>query len=313
MSAARARVWAWARVLVSVGLLVVVARRVPLADAAAALRRVHPATLAIGVALALAGYVGRSVRWHALLARAGVRVSQASAWRLTLVGVAYGLATPGRVGELARTLHVEAPRARTLPSVLWDRLSDVLLLELLSIPALVSLGWARGVPGLIAALVLAATVAVAIALDRPAVAAALARRVPALTPRLAHWQLGAAGVLGSRAMWTGLAGGLAFYALNFAAAWLLLQALAPVHAPALARLFPLIILLGNLPVAFGGLGLREQVAASAFARLGASAAIGPVFSLLWFAVITVVPALIGLLLVHTRWRHAGARLVGERA
>lgn len=301
------------RVLVSVALLGVVARRVNPADALAAVRRVHPATALLCVALALIGYVGRSVRWWALLKRAGVELSHGAAWRLTLVGVAYGLATPGRVGELARTLHVEAPRARTLPSVLWDRLVDVLMLELLSIPALVALGWTRGGAGLAAVLVLAATLGVAFALDHPGVARALARRFPRLAPRLAHWQLGAAGVLGSRAMLIGIAGGLLFYAFNFLAAWLLLQALAPVHAPALALLFPLIILLGNLPVAFGGLGLREQVAASTFARLGAPAAIGPVFSLLWFAVITLVPALIGLALVHTRWRRADARLAGERA
>ncbi len=163
------------------------------------------------------------------------------------------------------------------------------------------------------AVVVAATVTVAVLLDHRAAAAALSRRVPWLSARLASWQRGATGVLWSRAMLVGLLGGVFFYVLNFASAWLLLRAVTPVHAAQLAPLFPLVILLGNLPVAFGGLGLREQVAAFAFARLGAPAAAGPAFSLLWFAVITLVPALAGLALAHTRWRRAAVRLAEERA
>ena len=68
----------------------------------------------------------------------------------------------------------------------------------------------------------------------------------------------------------------------------------------------------SIPLALGGLGLREQVSALAFASLGTPAAVGPVFSLLWFLVVTVIPALIGLGLAQTRWGRAAGTLV-ERA
>ncbi|HEY6867393.1 MAG TPA: lysylphosphatidylglycerol synthase transmembrane domain-containing protein [Candidatus Eisenbacteria bacterium] len=297
------------RVAVSAGLLALVGARLDWREALAALARVRATTLLACTALALVGYGGRALRWAYLLRHAGVAVSRREAYRLTLVGIFYGLVTPGRVGELARALHLEAPGERTLPSVVWDRFADVLLLELLSIPAFTVLalggsGAPRGGPGPLLWAYLAIvglTAGAMIAMDSPRLLAWLERRIPRAAGRLEAWRAGATGMLRSRAFARGLVAGLFFYALNFAGASLLLDALAPGHPGALVLMFPVIILLGNLPIAFGGLGLREQVSAMAFARLGAPAAVGPVFSLLWFLVISVVPALLGLATVHTRW------------
>ena len=304
-----------ARIAVSAALLAWVAARLDAHAARAALARVRPLTLALALALALAGYWGRALRWSYLLRHAGVSITNRDAYRLTLVGIGYGLVTPGRIGELARAFHLDVPGARALPSVIWDRLADILLLEALSIPAFVALGMGaagatgRGGPLLWAYLaVVAVTAAGVAALDSPRALEALARRVPAAAGRLGAWGGGATGVLRSAAFARGLAAGLLFYVLNFAGALLLLQELVPAHLPQLALLFPVIILLGNLPIAFGGLGLREQVAALAFARLGAAASVGPVFSLLWFLVVTVIPALIGFVIAPTRWGRASARL-----
>jgi uncharacterized membrane protein YbhN (UPF0104 family) len=230
-----------------------------------------------------------------------VRISLAESYRLTLLGTFYGLVTPGRVGEFARVLHLGLPRSRTMPTVLWDRLGDVLLLELLSIPAFVLLDAWHG-PLLIGyLLVVMATVVLVAALDSGRVLELVARLVPRARVWIERWGSGATGVLRSAAFVRGLMGGLFFYALNFLGAFLLMRELTPASPAALALIFPVIVLLGNLPLAFGGLGLREQVAASAFARFGTSAAAGPVFSLLWFAVITVLPGLIGLLLSGIRF------------
>jgi uncharacterized membrane protein YbhN (UPF0104 family) len=299
-----------ARVVVSAGLLALVGLRLDGREALAACARVQPATLLLCTALALAGYWGRALRWSALLRQGGVAVSNPDAYRLTLIGIFYGLVTPGRVGELGRALHLDLPRERTLPSVVWDRFADVLLLELLSTPAFLVHGIRSG-PLLWAYLaVVGMTVLAMLALDSPRLLEALGRRFPRHSGWLSGWSGGATGMLRSRAFARGLAAGLFFYALNFAGAWLLLGRLAPGYPPRLALMFPVIILLGNLPVAFGGLGLREQVSAVAFARLGASATVGPVFSLLWFLVVTVIPALIGLALAHTRWGRASGALLG---
>ena len=113
------------------------ARRVPVADTVAAMARLQPGTFATAQALVLVSYLGRAQRWAALLARARVRIRGVTAYCLTLAGVGYGLVTPGKVGEFARVLHLDAPRSRTLASTVWDRMTDVLLLEALSLPAFV--------------------------------------------------------------------------------------------------------------------------------------------------------------------------------
>ncbi len=80
------------------------------------------------------------------------------------------------------------------------------------------------------------------------------------------------------------------------------------RAAAPARLvlsFPIIPLLGNLPITFSGLGLREHVSAALFRGIGADTAAGPAFSLSLFTVATLVPGLLGLALAATPWARTG--------
>jgi hypothetical protein len=91
---------------------------------------------------------------------------------------------------------------------------------------------------------------------------------------------------------------------------LLVRDLAPGAPFTLALGFPIIPLLGNLPIAFSGFGLREQVSATLFSQLGTSAAAGPAFSLAWFTVATLLPGLLGIVLGATPWVRNAARPQG---
>ena len=63
---------------VSIVFLVLLARRSPLAEAAAAVARVRPGTLAMSLLLALVAYWGRARRWTLLLERSGVKTESAN-------------------------------------------------------------------------------------------------------------------------------------------------------------------------------------------------------------------------------------------
>jgi uncharacterized membrane protein YbhN (UPF0104 family) len=91
----------------------------------------------------------------------------------------------------------------------------------------------------------------------------------------------------------GILWGCFFYVFMYVVGWLVLRDLAPQVSARLILGQPLIALLGNLPVAFGGLGLREQVSATLFEQFGAGAATGAAYSLLIFTVLTLAPALLG--------------------
>jgi uncharacterized membrane protein YbhN (UPF0104 family) len=293
------------QIIVSVTLMALLVRQVPVADTLAAMDRLRPGTFAAALALVLVSYAGRAQRWAALLARAGAHVPLVTAYCLTLAGVGYGLLTPGKVGEFARVLHLDAPRSRTLTSALWDRVTDVLLLEAFSLPAFVLVpAWRGLVLGLYAAVV-AATLALLVVLESRAVQAVAARLLPFAAGALVRWRAISTGTLTSRAFAAGLGGGLFYYAFNFAAAFLLLRDLAPAAPTRLVLAFPIVPLLGNLPIAFSGLGLRESVSAALFHGIGAGAAAGPAFSLLLFTVATLVPGLLGFVLAATPWARAG--------
>lgn len=289
------------QVAVSIALLALLARQVAWADIAAVMGRLRPTTIAAALGLTLVSYLGRAQRWAGLLARAGRPVALGPAWALTLVGVGYGLVTPGKVGEFARVLHLGVPRPVALASVVWDRLTDVILLELLALPAFVFVPAWRGTVLALFALITLATLLILVALEHVPLQTLLARLVSPLRTPLARWREASAGTLTSDAFRLGLAGGAFYYALNFTAAFLLLRDLVP-HAPMSLMLgFPIIPLLGNLPIAFSGIGLREHVSATMFAQLGSSAAAGPAYSLSLFAITTLLPGLLGLCLTATPW------------
>ena len=303
----RARLTLVFQLALSAALLVLLARRVPIEESFALLMGVPPGTLAIATGLSLVGYLGRAKRWSALLERGGVRLPARPSYVLTLVGTGYGLLTPGRVGEFARALHLRGSRADSAPSVVWDRIADVLLLELMALPAFLFIpAWREHLLAGYAVFVALSLVAVGV-LDRPALLGRLAERWPWLHRVTRGWRAQSARMLGSREFRVALAGGTFFYLFSYLAAYLLLRQVAP-GAPLLLLLaLPVIPFLGNLPVAFGGLGLREHVSASVFAQLGVAASAGPAFSLLWFTTATLVPGLIGLALAATplaHWRPA---------
>ena len=300
----RARAGLILQLTVSLVLLAGIARQVPLADAAAAFRRVAPATLVAAAMLALVGYVGRARRWSLLLGRCGVPLAASTSYRLTLVGTFYGMMTPGRVGEFARVLHVPGPRSAMLASVVWDRIADVLILETMCVPAFAFVPAWRG-PLLWAYLGLVGfTVAGLLVLGSPVAARWAGRALPFLARPAARWGDHSQSLLRGGASLASFGWGGLFYVFVYAAAWLLLRDLAPGVSPRLLLGLPVIPLLGNLPVALGGLGLREQVSASVFRQFGAGAATGAVFSLLWFGVSTLVPGLLGLLIAATPWARA---------
>lgn len=281
---------------ISIALLALLVRKVPLADAAAAFARVKPLTLAAALALSMIGYYGRARRWTLLLERAGLAMRTWTGYVLTLVGTFYGLFTPGRFGEFARVLHVNAPRSRTLPSVVWDRVTDILLLEILSLPGFLLVPAWRGPLLALFAAVVAATVGGILVLSHPAFARTAARALPFARRPLEAWAESSEGIVTSSAFLSSLGLGLLFYAFSYANAWLLLRDLSPGTSPMLMLGLPVIPLLGNLPIAFGGLGLREQVSAAIFGQFGAGAATGAAFSLLWFLTMTLLPGLLGLAL-----------------
>ncbi|MEO5987330.1 MAG: lysylphosphatidylglycerol synthase transmembrane domain-containing protein [Candidatus Eisenbacteria bacterium] len=284
---------------ISILLLGLLLRRIPLHQFLTAFARVRPTSIVSAIVLSLIGYWGRAYRWSALLARAGVKLPVARSYCITLIGICYGLVTPGRVGEFARILHLRLPQSQILPSVVWDRIFDVLLLEAMTLPAFLFFPQWRGPLMWLFLGVVGLSIVAVLVVDHPPAISAIGRSIPWLAKPIGYWSRASSGTLRSPALLSGLAGGLFFYLFSYASAWLLLRDLAPGASPLLYLSLPIIPLLGNLPFTLGGLGLREHVSATVFGQLGLGIGLGPAFSLLWFSTTTLTPGLVGLVLSVT--------------
>ncbi|MCB2127963.1 MAG: flippase-like domain-containing protein [Rhodobacteraceae bacterium] len=148
--------------------------------------RLTPWQGAVLLALSLANYLLRGLRWHVFARRLGLPTGAVQDMRHFLGGFAMVI-TPGRVGELVRMrwLRRETGWAyeRTAPLALMDRASDLAAMALI-LALSVALA-ARGVPGAVPVAV--AALAVAFAATRPRLVTGgvtLAHRLTGRMPRL---------------------------------------------------------------------------------------------------------------------------------
>jgi len=276
----------WKQALISLGTILVIASRVPLAGLRAGFRTLDVTYLFMALFASLVLLLLRAYKWHQLMAAAGK-----GRLRLTLRtlfgGFALGLVTPGRLGELGRCAFVaEEERAQVAILTVFDRLLDswalltsmgASLFFLASRPAaifgvavwLAFLPLVLGLPALLSQL------------------AQLGRRLPGVggyfrgaemppvsTPRLAIMALGAT--------WAELA---SFY--------FLLRAFSPAGISTALATYPYIVLAGDLPVSFSGIGVREGAAALLLSpyTVPAEAAVGA--ALVWSAFAILFPAILG--------------------
>ncbi len=154
------------------------------------IRQLAPWQVVALLALSLANYALRGLRWHFFARRLGLPTGLMQNMRHFLGGFAMSV-TPGRVGELVRMRWLRRETgwtfARTAPLVLMDRASDLVAMALiLAIAvALSAAGMAGAVPVVIGAFILAFVA------TRPALLAGLAsagyariRRWPRLFARI---------------------------------------------------------------------------------------------------------------------------------
>jgi uncharacterized protein (TIRG00374 family) len=114
----------------------------------ARLGSVAPWAVAAALALALANYLLRFVRWHLYLGAVGAEAPTSASVLVFLSGFALSV-TPGKVGELVKAVLLKAAAgtdmARTAPVVVAERLTDLLALVLLSLAGVALYGVAAPV------------------------------------------------------------------------------------------------------------------------------------------------------------------------
>jgi glycosyltransferase 2 family protein len=223
-----------------------------------------------------------------LLAAVGkVRVRQSL--RSLFGGFALGLITPGRLGELARCVFVrEQERAQVALLTLLDR-----LLDLWALFALVGASLFFLVPYPAAVFGVAVWLALLpVVMGLPRLLVRLSKLAP--KPWRSRWHLTEAvaelphiqtpryAILALGAMWAELA---SFF--------FLLCAFFPTGFTTAVATYPYIVLAGDLPFSFSGMGVREGVAALLLSPYAVPSGAAVDAALLWFAFAILLPAVLG--------------------
>jgi uncharacterized membrane protein YbhN (UPF0104 family) len=251
----------------------------------------------------------RAYKWHRLMAAAGPAPVRKSL-RSLFGGFALGLITPGRLGELGRCAFVrKEERAQVALLTVFERLLDswalltsvgASLFLLAPHPAavfgvavwLALLPVVMGFPAMVSHF---ATLARKSRQFRGHFTEAAAEMPRVQTPRFAVMALGA--------MW-----------VELASFFFLLRAFSPTGFTAALATYPYIVLAGDLPVSFSGVGVREGAAALLLSPYAVPTRAAVSASLVWFVCAMLVPAAIGTLwLVAERAKPRRTRISDEAA
>lgn len=275
--------------VLSLGVVGVTLWRVSFAELWAAFHNLDVRSLLLAVFCILALNALRVYKWHCLLAAVGnFRLQQSL--RTLLGGCVLGLITPGRVGELGRCIFVrqhERPQVAFLTPLdraldLWALLTLVGTSLFLLVPPpaaifgvapwLALLPVVLGFPGLLTHL---STVVQRLRQFHGHLAKVACCLPPARMPRYA--------IMGLGAMW-----------LELSSFFFLLRAFFPTGFATAVATYPYIALAGDLPVSFGGVGVREGTAALLLSPYAVPPGAAVVAALLWFVLGILFPAVLGV-------------------
>ncbi len=303
MSGTRATLWLVARVALTLALLALILRKVSPLEIARALAGASPWPLVAGLALGAAFTAVKTYRWGWLLRRLGVACTWREALHSYLGGMAVGLTTPGRVGEVARSLYLASPdKAYVSGAALVDKLLDVTVIVAAGAAGCAAQGF-----GAVAALLAVLAAALLAGLFLPArLVRGAARAVPIAPARALAEKLGrpaAEARIGTRVL--ALLQALGAFALTLVQFHLYLGAFVP--APFRATLFvmPLLVLSNLIPITLSGVGVREWASVILFSTYAVPGAVAVNVALLVFLSNSLVPGVTGAVLAP-RWRAAAA-------
>ena len=277
----------WVRVLVSAGLLALVATRIDFSGAWDSLADGEWGWFALAVLALLLASVLASYRWHLYLQACDVGPSWRRALSAYFLGVFTSNFLPSQVGgDVLRALMVGRPgaRVRSFATVVIDRAS--------ALACLIAVAWtfvavdSGAVPrsllltlAVVSALFLAFLAAV---LGAGRAGGRLLRFLPArLHPAAVEARAAVRASLRGAVLTKTLLLGVVFQGLGVVAAWSIGRSIGlPVATSALVASLPLVIALSLLPFSIGGLGIREGGFIVLLGQAGVGATEATVFSLL---------------------------------
>ncbi len=238
----------------------------------------------------------RSYKWQKLLEIMNIKISIWKSFHLMLIGIYYGMITPGKFGEIMKVFYLQERKSITLPSVLWDRIIDLCILIVLTDVTIFILF--RNDYLMVASVVLTILLFLSVYfLFNGSIMYFLFKPFGIKRDSIEDYRRNMLSILKSRQIVLPIFVSVAYYMLTFLIAALILRALDQNVSLLMVIILPATLLLGNIPVTISGLGLRELVSVMFFTTLNQSPSLGFSFSIVMFFMMTFIPGLAGYVLL----------------
>ena len=88
--------------------------------------------LSFSLPLVVLMYLMKARKWQTLLNCIDIRIPILRSLEIILIGTFYGALTPGRTGEVSRAFYLDSEKSRSIPTIIMDRIIDVICLMFLS-------------------------------------------------------------------------------------------------------------------------------------------------------------------------------------
>jgi len=283
------------KILLTIGLFIIIFTKIDFKEIISLFSTINLMYITLALLITPLLYAIRTYRWGVCLRRLGLDVSFSRLFDVVIIGLFYGLITPGKLGEFGRVYHLNASKATTLPTIFVEKLIDISTLIILSlVTVLLIFQDQAAMIGLLFACIFLISIATGALVNRRVIR--LFSKIFGFTEEdidsyienmvllVKHTPTMSRVVLST----------ICYYMLAYVIGYFILLSLNIDTFAAIT--LPIIVLIGNVPITISGLGLRESVGALCFTLLGIDGMYGFSFSLILFGIITLIPGLVGYVL-----------------
>lgn len=241
-------------------------------------------------------YLIKGIKWQALLSCINVQIPVKRSLEIILIGNFYGALTPGRAGEVSRAFYLDTENSRSIPTVIMDRIIDMICLMVLSVLSIVFFFRDRNLIYLMAS-VMAIFAAGMFVITNEKIVTLVFGVFSQNTEYKENYIKTIKEIAGNKkVIFSVFSLTLGYYLLNLVVYLIVIKSLNPALNSLLTFSLPIIVVLGNFPISISGFGVRELVSVTIFNLLNESSAYGFSCSIVLYLLTTLLPAVFGFML-----------------
>lgn len=241
-------------------------------------------------------YLIKARKWQSLLSCIDIRVPIRRSLEIILIGTFYGAITPGRAGEVSRAFYLNTESSRSIPTVIMDRIIDMICLLVLSALSIAFFFKDRNLTYLMAS-VMAIFVAGMFIITNEKIVTFIFGVFSQNTEYKENYIRTIKEIAGNKKVtFSVFSLTLGYYLLNLFVYWIVIKSLNPALNSLLTFSLPIIVVLGNFPISISGFGVREFVSVTIFKLLNESSAYGFSCSVVLYFLTSLLPAVFGFML-----------------